>query len=1375
MEALYHLKPSLPEDINREFGVRVTEFRQDSPCIRFDGPMASIEKVHTEVCRIVSCLVKREVPLKQECQNDQLQLLRKDHLARGNLVFVSCPPDIVSKKIVLVWSFDDNILQLALPEIIRVLTVNCDFFNCSVEEALYLKSFNLAGMSKLLAKVTIDGEKVVLNGTKDEIDASKNDLQTNILKGLYSRQYTFSCNLRFKRHIEQSMLNPFFEEEPSFKYVIPDLSRRGGRSHGKSCQPRSEGNDEICIYVFCKNREFFDKVCLAFNHVQPGSRVYPITHQGAEKIVMEIKQHLGNKYNVRITMNKASSVSIQGLIPEEIQQCYDEIKERVENKLVTSKYVPIDNQMFTLLKLYKAEFAELGKGCEEIVLWPQNKDHASCVIRINGTISQVSDIHARLLSGLLSMTKYTDDCVVACPCSLFGMWCRRWNQIKEQEEKNSKTSVTFTKDSEVTQDKLNVRFYIIGTDQVGVQEVKDAILSEGVEVKERVISLSQNGISCLLKARKEKRLSEIIKVNTFIKHIDRQSNKVILVTPKEMGDYLETAEEEIRKFVGDRANTSHVVCSKDPVVNLILSTPAKSTDFTTHASAIGKQHQVSVHVQKKPSVGLRLCGTESSIEIVKPLVISAVLKSIEKTIGQLQVPVNYIYEPFFATPDFLRFEAKLGNDLCVACSYPKAGKVSKLICSSLVTMDTSGQVVKVDICKGDLVHEQVDAIVNAANEDLKHIGGLAKAISDAGGPSIQIECNSYIAEHKKLNPGRAVCLGSGDLPCKRVIHAVGPRWLGGDQNEEQLLYFAIFESIKAASNESLTSIAFPAIGTGIFKVPENVCARLSLKAVRDFFQSQCETSIQNVRFVLFNQSTVNSFQPVLASGVCGEYETSTSGICGKYEASALSFKTEPSSSTPVWQWLNDQRLFYPYTSTLSSQLELAYQSDPKSNIQVQINGMIYTVDFLNMRQVNNRTGVTRPIRNIPMGSCDRSAPDIQWLYRKSKMFVTYTPQQCLDIEKIYQDGLPGQLIINGNAYAIDPVQMCQINVTTGFKRDIDRRIGKLASPSQTKPGLVRGNEEEVHVKRDIIITLRGPHDSLIIAKERLMTKLKSSVTMKCYDKLPKGMTTELENKLGCIVSKNVVAWSFSDITTKDGKPQRVMNLKGVFFKCQAAVNAIQEEILNFHISSSLDEEIASPREWQPQTRTTELFPLQRGTPEWNSVHGKFSSTMLDKRVVNISRIQNKWLWEKYVVQKKRLDRKNNGRVNEMELFHGTRSNDPKNIYEGEDGFDMRYGAQGMWGVANYFAVNARYSHNYRYKSAAGSEMFLVNVLTGDSHQCSSNSSLRMPPTKTAAPAQGEVQLVQMKFDTVTGQTGGSQVFMTYDNDKAYPAYLITYN
>ena len=96
------------------------------------------------------------------------------------------------------------------------------------------------------------------------------------------------------------------------------------------------------------------------------------------------------------------------------------------------------------------------------------------------------------------------------------------------------------------------------------------------------------------------------------------------------------------------------------------------------------------------------------------------------------------------------------------------------------------------------------------------------------------------------------------------------------------------------------------------------------------------------------------------------------------------------------------------------------------------------------------------------------------------------------------------------------------------------------------------------------------------------------------------------------------------------------------------------------------------------------------------------------------------IWERYATHKKWLHQKNNGDKNAMELFHGTRGNDPKLVYEGEVGFDFRFGSGSKckWGQANYFAVNARYSRKFAHCTSDGSkELILARVLTGYSYEC----------------------------------------------------------
>jgi hypothetical protein len=270
----------------------------------------------------------------------------------------------------------------------------------------------------------------------------------------------------------------------------------------------------------------------------------------------------------------------------------------------------------------------------------------------------------------------------------------------------------------------------------------------------------------------------------------------------------------------------------------------------------------------------------------------------------------------------------------------------------------------------------------------------------------------------------------------------------------------------------------------------------------------------------------------------------------------------------------------------------------------------------------------------------------------------------------------------------------------------------------------------------------------------------------------------LERKLHQIIQKYSVTSSVKDVT-KIGqrKSQKVFIIEGLASSVDHAITALQEAIIQNQLDSEEDGTMEFPPEWEQQTKTTQVFQLRPGTHEYNKVVALFHRTLPSSAIIQIIRIQNTWQWERYVFQKRRLGLKNNGVVNELELFHGTRSNNPKIIYENEDGFDMRYSAQGMWGQANYFAVNASYSHDYAHTAADGStrEIFLVKVLTGDSCDCRPNGSLRKPPMKASGPgASGEVSFAQVQYDTVTGVTHGSRVYMTYDNDKAYPAYLIRY-
>ena len=1363
----------LPNQLKKNHDVTVLDFSSGGTTLKFEGSPSGIEKAYQEVSDLIHTMLEREVHITEQYQPDQLKSVRT-HI-KAEPVYVCCS-EVAPTTSVLLYSFHSNLLDKIAPTVQHLLSVSSVPLECKPEEAIYLKSFHKAYWNKLPVAVKFSkDDQITLIGGDDEIRNCAAKIRSDIFQGLYSRKFDFHCSSKFKSQFEKVVLLPLETEEPTFKYYFPPVQSGQGMGHRRPSQSLTDPKEAFTVYVFSKNPEFFETVCQLLQRINPGSKYCQISHKNEERIVLDMKVSLENKYKnmLQIFVNtKSSSFSIHGLIADDIQKCHDEIKQKVESTLVVTKYVPVDLQLFNLLDLYKSDIEELKRDCLELTVLKPNKEHDSCLMRIKGSINQVEDVKERLSSGLLSTNVSVEAFDISCPQGLFGMWCKRWNQVKAQEGKRSKVSITFRKKSDASeQKKLIVHFEIVGTDKDTVQEVMGTIVSEGVDVEEKTLSLSAGAATCLLKAKREKKLDFLNDTVIYIGNIDIKANTVTLCSPKELSDNLESAEEKIRKFAGERANTSHIITSNNPVVGLILSNTSKSTPYIASANVLAKKHGASVHVLKKPSVGLRISGTEVAIETVKLSIRSTVLEAIEKTIGCKQVPVKSLYTSYLSSSEFTRFQSKLESDLNVICSRPMVGKKSKEIATSLLHLTASDSYIKINICKGNLVQEQVDAIVNAANEDLKHIGGLAKAILDAGGLTIQSESDAYTRIHGKVKPGAAVCLGSGNLPCKKLIHAVGPQWNGGQHNEEQLLYFSIFQSLEAAGKEALTSIAFPAISTGIFGVPVSICARLSLKAVQDYFQTSPNTTIQNVKFILFTQDAIDAFKPLLVSGLCGQYQ----GDSRQEIQVAPSIAAASSPHVSNWQWCNDQGSFSYYSSDVSSKLTTAYQSNPKGSFQISIRGTMYNIDFAKMVQINHTTGYSRPI--VSMLS---AASDIQWVYQDGSTFLPYTAEDSKALESMYQSNSPRSLGIRGNTYTFDFNQMCQVNVSSGYKRQIDRRqiAASAAGGNAIAEAVVEKEvepEEELRVADGITLTLRGPFENLATAEAKVLSKLQGAVKSQVIGSLPKNMPADLEKKIRRIANKNTVMCSFEE-RSKQGQKHRVLKLEGIHFKLQTAVSAIQEEILTFHVNSeSSEEEFAPPPEWVKQTKTTELFSVPQGSPEWQLVEGKFAKTMGANKVSSISRIQNTWIWKKYAFQKKRMHTKNNGRVNEMQLFHGTRGNDPKIIYEGEDGFDMRYGRQGMWGVANYFAVNANYSNNYAYASANGRQMFLVKVLTGDSYNSAPDRELRMPPAKTATPHGGEVQMAQMKYDCVTGNTNGSQVFMTYDNDKAYPAYLITYN
>ena len=181
--------------------------------------------------------------------------------------------------------------------------------------------------------------------------------------------------------------------------------------------------------------------------------------------------------------------------------------------------------------------------------------------------------------------------------------------------------------------------------------------------------------------------------------------------------------------------------------------------------------------------------------------------------------------------------------------------------SSLISQLTlpSGQTVS--LYHGDLTEARVDAIVNAANTHLAHGGGVAGAIVRRGGHEIQRESDEWVRQHGPARHDRPALTGAGQLPCKFVIHAVGPVWQGGARNEDANLRAAYVSSLELAHAQGFRSIAFPSISTGIFGFPVERAAPIAAQAALDFCAAVGPDSpVREIRFTLIDAPTVEVFR-----------------------------------------------------------------------------------------------------------------------------------------------------------------------------------------------------------------------------------------------------------------------------------------------------------------------------------------------------------------------------------------------------------------------------------------------------------------------------------------------------------------------------------
>jgi O-acetyl-ADP-ribose deacetylase (regulator of RNase III) len=736
----------------------------------------------------------------------------------------------------------------------------------------------------------------------------------------------------------------------------------------------------------------------------------------------------------------------------------------------------------------------------------------------------------------------------------------------------------------------------------------------------------------------------------------------------------------------------------------------------------------------------------------------AITKDTEKLIAQVRSTLKKEEVPLVETKYFILKATNQWKNVAKQFEVEIRFPVSNYVCKSMMNNYCIG------LRFGDITKYKTDAIVNPANENLQHVGGLAKIIADAAGTEFIQSCKDFINNNGTLQVGKAMIVSSGDLKnCSKIINTVGPHWSGGRSNEEQLLTSAVVNSLTEADKNGLWGVSMPAISSGIFNYPLDNCLQVITAAVFQYFETHKPQSLKACYFVHNDKKIIaawkTTFKKIASQSKSFDY--SESRVDGDDVTTMNASDSVPPQSSQYYNWYyvdddNEWKSYIPkYNEIISKEF-----NDGNNQMKLTIGNKSYILDFVKETQKNVQTGYERKLqRNLPS--------TYNWVWLDSGVEQNYSQHILTQIEEGYQARRPHVLVnlsrmmddVKQNYYIQYDFQNgnhVQINETTNFRREVKRYEVEFTPQSSQEQLALPVEEKSDSAPKIYYMEIHGHPDNISKANKALRDLIKKQVANRRLDMKRISRTAE---------AIRVLLKDMKEIEVKededDDKTIVLVGLKDSLDKAELKVYKAEEK---------QEKCIEYPKEWTTnQKANCELTKLDPTSHEYKQIEARMRETVPQVQVIQVDRIQNRWLWKKYINQREIIDMKNSGNANEKYLFHGTRNTAPTAIYQDEVGFDMRYSQPGLWGKGCYFAQNAVYSASgYAHTSGSNKQMFLAKVAVGESIKLNQDGTIALPPVKTT----GGDFASSIRYDAVNSPDGN--IFIIYENSRAYPSYLITF-